>query len=57
MCSDLLGYSVLEEKLTMLSAGFSLTHKVRFGECFRQMTGKMNLHCDTLDAHNACQNE
>jgi len=57
MCSDLLGYSVLEEKLTMLSAGFSLTHKVRFGECFQQMTRKMNLHCDTLDAHNACQNE
>jgi len=21
------------------------------------MTRKMNLHCDTLDAHNACQNE
>jgi len=39
-------------------AVFSLTHKfVRFGACFRQMTRKMNLHCDTLDAHNACQNE
>jgi len=38
--------------------GFSLTHKfVRFGACFRQMTRKMNLHCDTLDTHNACQNE
>ena len=29
--------------------GFSLTHKF--------VTRKMNLHCDTLDAHNACQNE
>ena len=36
-------------------AGFSLTQKcVRFGACFRQMNRKMNLHCDTLDAHNAC---
>ena len=39
-------------------AGFSLTHRfVRFGACIRQMTRKMNLHCDTLDAHNACLNE
>jgi len=43
---------------TNVITGVSVTHKfVRFGACFRQMTHKMNLHCDTLDAHNACQNE
>ena len=32
---------------------FYLTHKcVRFGAYYRQMTRKMNLHCDTLDAQN-----